>query len=1173
MDLTPLIFDYDDDGDAVPNESPTHLLYRVIEKGFTKNIAGTIVPYEYITAFTYNGKGQILSIDGPLPGNGDTTSFAYNATTGDILSITKPIIGSTNFSNYDAAGQVGQVTDVNGQSESFTYDGRGRITNITHQADGSASSASYNTAGLPDARTDEDGVSSSFEYDSVYGRLSKLLDQEGNYITYNYDAQGNMIERRYYDPTNNRTNWKRSVYQDPAHSMPGKIFKTINPDDTFTQYEYDSEGNIASVTDPNTNTTYYDYDPLNRLTTVSQPGSAVTSYDYDLHGNLSSVLDAEFHVTTFEYDDMGRVLSTTSPDTGTMAYTYDEAGNLIHKIDAKGITVGYAYDLLNRLTHVGFPDSAQDIGYTYDTGTYGIGRRTSMTDPSGSSTFGYDSRGRLVQKTSNLDEHTYSTARTFTPGGRVISITCPSGRTVDYTRNSIGKISGVSTTGSGATTTLINNLLYLPFGPSSGMSMGADNGVTNVFDELYRTIATNPGAQTERTYTYDANSNLTSINLTNDVAKDKTFSYDALNRLEHAEGPFGYIEYTYDHVGNRLTKVENNQTTTYAYASGTNRLQEITRPVAFTYDANGNVTGIGNKVFTYNQNHRLVRVEEDSTIIGEYVYDGLGQRVIKTADGVTTIFLFDFDGNLIAESQDDGTIASEYLYMGTSRIARVDVGSGGIYYFHNDHLGTPELMTDASGNEVWGAIIKPFGEATVKSTSTVNNNFRLPGQIFNEESGLHYNYFRDYQPVIGRYIEADPIGLEGGINLYAYANNNPVNLIDPRGEVVALAPLIVRAVYGGISGAAAGIVVGITTGSKHKWLAAIAGGAAGGIVGAASGFMFGGTAGGAIGGTLGGFVASGISKRLGDLEASNKDVALAAAKGAGIGLITGTLAGKIGSALKTVVGASGTVVEIGKDMITAPIVLGLGLIDFKSTFEEDIQSQEDINGPTIPEEYTPLPEPPLPFEYNPSNPYEIDPSSSISLNVIGGCSPYIWSVSGTGFTFEKTGETGPNNKLYADETACGPAEISVIDCDGNPVNGVVRCSAGYWKTIHYCYRAYDDCIITFGKYQYVARPHYACIPPDSCGGNSTDHTCEDNVSIDLCGDILPELDFIDWCTPGGPYGDGATFSYYCHNLPGEPARCASMSTVCSTYCSDPEVQVIQCPGYNHRASYEWVCHE
>lgn len=1088
------IFDYDDDGNTIPNESPTSMLSRVIEKGFTKDISRTIVPYEYITAFTHNGKGQILSIDGPLPGNGDTTSFVYDATTGDILSITRPLIGSTGFSNYNTAGQVGQVTDVNGQSKSFTYDGRGRLTVITHQADGSASSVIYNTAGLPDARTDEDGIISSFEYDPVYGRLARRIDHEGNYITYNYDAQGNMIEKSYYDPTDNRTNWKRSTYQDPAHSMPGKLYKTINPDDTFTQYEYDSEGNIASVTDPNGNSTFYDYDALNRLITMTQPGNVMTSYSYDMHSNQSSVTDAQSHVTTYEYDDMGRVISTTSPDTGTVAYVHDEAGNLANKTDAKGIAVGYAYDLLNRLTNVSFPDSAQDIAYTYDIGTYGMGRRTGMTDPSGSTTSGYDIRGRLIQKTCTLNGYSYSTGRTFTPASRVISTTYPTGRTVDYTQNSIGKISSVSTTNNGTTTVLINNLLYLPFGPASGMSMGAGNGVTNVFDELYRTIFTNPGADTERTYTYDANSNLISINVTNDVSKDKSFTYDVLNRLEHAEGLFGYIDYTYDHVGNRLTKVDNNQTITYTYASGTNRLQEITGPVAYTYDANGNITGIGDKVLTYNQNNRLVQVEENSTILGEYVYNGLGQRVIKTANGVTTIFLYDFDGNLIAESQADGIIISEYLYMGTSRVARVDAGSGEVFYFHNDHLGTPELMTDESGNAVWEATNKPFGEANVKSTSTLNNNFRLPGQIYDEETGLHYNYFRDYHPGIGRYIEADPIGMKGGINLYAYANNNPVNFFDPLG-------LIVEAnTFDAI----------VSLPKVTSWPKLILGGI----------HLFEGT----------------------------KHIVFAVAPI--------VLASKVSPAAAVLVA------------IASPAYITVAYLDFKAGIHD---ITEGLGGTiTIPKEYTPLPEPQLQFKYNPSNPDEIDRNSSISLNVIGGCSPYIWSVSGTGFTLKETGETGPNNKLYADGTACGPAEISVNDCDGNPVDGVVRCTAGYWKNIHYCYRAYDDCIITFGKYQYVATPDYTCVPNDGCG--IWGRTCEERMSDDLCGDILPELDFIDWCTPGGPYGEGATFSYYCHSLPGQPEICAGQNLGCSLNCSDPEVEAVQC-GYSHRASYEWVCPE
>jgi RHS repeat-associated protein len=754
----------------------------VVEKGFTKDISGTIVPYEYNTAFTHNGKGQVLSINGPLPGNQDTTSFAYDASTGDLLSITRPLIGSSNFSSYDAAGQVGQVTDVNGQSNSFTYDGRSRITVITHQDDSSASSVSYNTAGLPDYRTDEDGVISSFEYDAVYGRLSKRIDHEGNYITYNYDAQGNMIEKSYYDPTDNRTNWKRSLYQDPAHTMPGKLFKTINPDDTFTQYEYDSEGNIGSVTDPNTHTTYYDYDALNRLTTVSKPGSAITSYDYDVHGNLTSVTDAESHVTTYEYDDMGRVLTSTSPDTGTVTYVYDEAGNLTQKTDAKGIAVGYVYDLLNRLTHVGFPDSTQDIGYTYDTGTYGMGRRTGMTDPSGSATFGYDSRGRLIQKASIVNGYSYTVSQSLTYGGRVSSVVYPTGRIVDYDRSICAcSIDAVSTTYNADTVSLLSNLSYRPFGIAKGMDTGSGGTVENEFDQSARLIVANPGADKERTYTYDAVGNLTSVSSPNVAWYNRVYTYDALNRLEHAEGPYGVIDYTYDGVGNRLTKVMNDQTENYIYTSGTNRLQEITGPIAYTYDANGNITGIGNKVLTYNQNNRLIRVEENSTLLGEYTYNGMGQRVMKTVDGVTTVFHYDFNGNIIAESDENGSFVYEYLYKGGSRLALVDVVSVEIYSFLNDRLGTPQMLADSTNTVVWEGIYKPFGDAEVNPNSSVVNNFRFAGQYYDSESGLHYNWHRYYNPLTGRYMTPDPIGLVGGINLFLYANNDPINWTDPLG--------------------------------------------------------------------------------------------------------------------------------------------------------------------------------------------------------------------------------------------------------------------------------------------------------------------------------------------------------------------------------------------------------
>jgi len=134
-----------------------------------------------------------------------------------------------------------------------------------------------------------------------------------------------------------------------------------------------------------------------------------------------------------------------------------------------------------------------------------------------------------------------------------------------------------------------------------------------------------------------------------------------------------------------------------------------------------------------------------------------------------TVYLYDFDGNLAAEADGDtGTTLREYLYSGSSRLAMADPATGAVYFFHNDQLGTPELMTDSTNTVVWEASYDAFGEAAVNPASTVTNNFRFPGQYYDAETGLHYNWHRYYDPKTGRYLTPDPIGFAGGINPYVY---------------------------------------------------------------------------------------------------------------------------------------------------------------------------------------------------------------------------------------------------------------------------------------------------------------------------------------------------------------------------------------------------------------------
>ncbi|MGD9163025.1 MAG: RHS repeat-associated core domain-containing protein [Desulfobacteraceae bacterium] len=264
-------------------------------------------------------------------------------------------------------------------------------------------------------------------------------------------------------------------------------------------------------------------------------------------------------------------------------------------------------------------------------------------------------------------------------------------------------------------------------------------------------------------------------------AKSKSFPLYLLDRLYKAEGDFGTIQYGYDETGNRTVRTDSAGTDTYTYSNGTSRLVRIDGPSskAFYYDSNGRVSQIEGKRYVYNANGRLSLILQAGQPVASYTYDIFDRRIKKSARGSVTHFHYDIDDNLIAETDANGSLLKAYIWLDGMPVAMVKA-DGSIYYYHNDHLGTPQKMTNENGALVWAADYLPFGEADV-TIETIENNLRFKGQYFDSETGFHYNYHRYYDPSTGRYLTPDPIGLEGGINLYAYASNNPINLIDPLG--------------------------------------------------------------------------------------------------------------------------------------------------------------------------------------------------------------------------------------------------------------------------------------------------------------------------------------------------------------------------------------------------------
>ena len=428
---------------------------------------------------------------------------------------------------------------------------------------------------------------------------------------------------------------------------------------------------------------------------------------------------------------------------------------------------------------------------------------TGISDASGLVTYTYDGWGRLIQEDRTVLGVVYTTGYTYNDNHDLTVVTYPGGRTVTYQYDAAGRAVSVETANGGSPLTLASSGTYLPFGPLSGLALGNGVTMTRAFDQRYRL--------TSRDF---VGSNYLTVAMTERLPQ--VYAYDDLNRVTSAQGTYGQTAYTYDTAGNRLTRTLGAESDVYTYDGVAGRLQSVTgaNPVSITYDASGRTTSLGILTLTYNDRGRLAQVSNTGGTLGQYTYNALEQRIIKTAGGLTTVFHYDRQGRLIAESATDGTILREYIYFDDEPLALLE--NGATYYFANDHLGSSQALFDQYGETVWQAQYDPFGAAVVSPESTLVNHLRLPGQYFDSETGLHYNWHRYYDPGLGRYLTPDPIGLDGGLNLYAYVDNGPANDIDPWGlmvasDIIRWAPIVIPAAptLAGAGALGAGVITGL----------------------------------------------------------------------------------------------------------------------------------------------------------------------------------------------------------------------------------------------------------------------------------------------------------------------------------------------------------------------------
>ncbi|MFG4720590.1 RHS repeat domain-containing protein, partial [Pseudomonas aeruginosa] len=414
----------------------------------------------------------------------------------------------------------------------------------------------------------------------------------------------------------------------------------------------------------------------------------------------------------------------------------------------------------------------------------------------------YDERGNLVEQVRSirLDQQTLLDRVTYRydAANQLLEIGYPSGLAIGYPRNAGGQVASVTlAVGDKAPSTLVGQIAYLPFGPLLRLTWG--NGITlsREYDQDYQLLRQKVGPW-QSDYQHDANGNIQQHH--HSLWGTLDYQYDPLDRLTEERGVQGGRSYAYDAVGNRTQRSDNPasggtaSSQDYQYAPDSNRLTAIGAQ-AVTSDAAGNLTqDRAARKLAYDAQGRLQSVSLDGQQVAEYRYNALGQRIVKLTPESITTYLYGPDGQLLGEAEHDGSgrklRAQYYLWLDSLPLATIDadydaqgkVGNPTLLYLHGDHLDTPRLATDASGQIAWQWQSDAFGRGEALSQGSTQVNLRFPGQYYDAESGLHYNYFRDYDPETGRYVESDPIGLAGGLNTYVYVEGNPLAYVDEWGH-------------------------------------------------------------------------------------------------------------------------------------------------------------------------------------------------------------------------------------------------------------------------------------------------------------------------------------------------------------------------------------------------------